>query len=339
MEEFHEKSDRKQIPIRQTQSLQRILTVRTGRIPNNAQSGKVIASFGKTYLVEYEKSGELETQECFLSGKVITPHTNSNVVAVGDEVSFIRSDRESSASIIKVEQRNTVLSRTAVGKSPTEHVLASNINYEVIVQSVMFPSYNRRLIDRLLIAAELGSIKPVILVNKIDLFDDDDFRLDFEPYTQMGVPVFFLSAHSGACFDQFEEFIIGKSSVFTGPSGSGKSTILNRLLGTDYQSVGKISLRTTKGRHTTSSVRMLKLPSGGCIIDTPGIREFGLWGIIKDELHLYFHDFEETARNCKYDPCTHTHEPDCAVPQAVENDIIDPQRYESYLSLFESIDK
>lgn len=339
MTDFHDHPERKQIPIRQTKSLKRILTVEKGKTQDYASQGKVIASYGKTYIVEYGNSEDALQIECFLSGKVITPHSDSSIIAVGDDVSFITNLNSGVGSIMKIEQRRTFLSRLAVGKNPTEHVLASNVDYEVIIQSVVHPSYNRRLIDRMIIAAEMGMLSAALCINKIDLFDDEELRDDFVTYINLGIPVFYISAYAGDGFESFRNFINGKKCVFTGPSGSGKSTILNKLLGAETQVVGEVSRKTTKGKHTTSATRMLKLEGGGVVIDTPGIREYGLWGIIKNELHLYFHDFDEISKSCRYYPCTHTHEPGCSVPHAVENGLIDPQRYESYLNLFESIEE
>ena len=272
---------------------------------------------------------------------MISSSYNLNILAVGDFVWFKPelSSRKNinTGTIIKVEERFSFLSRQSIN-SPNEQIIVSNADNLVIVMSVINPIYNRRLIDRYIIAAELGNLKPIICINKIDLFEDDELHYDFKVYQKLGINVFFVSALLGKGMDTFSESLKDTVSILSGPSGTGKSTVINNLLNKEVQSVNDISMKTFKGKHTTSNIQVFQLPNGGEIIDTPGIREFALWGLDKQEVSLYFHDFDPYYEKCKYLHCSHTHEPDCEVIKAVENNLIDHQRYESYLNIYDSID-
>jgi ribosome biogenesis GTPase len=202
---------------------------------------------------------------------------------------------------------------------------------------LLSPDLNRRLIDRYLVAAEVGKIKPIIAVNKIDLVQGMNAQDILQPYHDLGITILYMSALYGEGIKPLEEHLKDKTSVFSGQSGAGKSTLVNSLLGEQVQVVSEISDKSNKGRHTTSFVAEFDLPFGGTVIDTPGIREFALAGVDKQNLPLYFHEFDDFMLNCKYKPCSHTHEPNCAVAEAVENGEIDYERYESYIYLYESL--
>jgi ribosome biogenesis GTPase len=155
----------------------------------------------------------------------------------------------------------------------------------------------------------------------------------------MGCEVFFISLKKKIGMESLMSFIVGKESVLSGPSGAGKSTFVNQIFGTELMPTGEVSDRTGKGCHTTSSVHMFAISGGGLMIDTPGIREFGIQGMPKAELALYYHDFDEFRDKCRFMPCTHTHEPHCAVKQACEDGLVDAERYESYINLYESLEE
>lgn len=335
------------MPIRKSRAPKRILLKREGKIPRNAEKGEVVAAAGKHYLVKPVQEELISDNpvDCYAGGTVITPYDNYiSVIVVGDRVYFTRQKNVvadnglPAGTIVKVKERRTMLSRKTPGKRNDEHVIASNADSLLIIMSTKEPLYNRRLIDRCLIAAELGELNTAICINKIDLKAESQIRDDFSIYEKLDIPLFFVSAKENNGLEDVREYLKGKTTIFSGPSGAGKSTLLNSLLGEDVQTVRDISEKTGKGKHTTSLVRMFDFEDSGRIIDTPGIREFGIYGVEKGELGLYFHDFDEFQFDCKYLPCTHTHEPECAVKDALEKGLIDPERYESYLNIYESED-
>lgn len=336
----------KSSPIRKHKVSKRKLVRETGELPENSELGLVVAQIGNTVIVESGYDGKAEYIDCKVSGKIITPHSQSNLVAVGDKIQFLRSNSIAEDSglvtgrIVAVEQRETYFSRKAAGRVNREHVIAANCDKLLILSSLTDPVYNRRFIDRVLLAAEFGDVQPAICVNKTDLFDDISvFEEDFEAYPKMGIEVFFVSALNQDGLNDIIKFVKDSTTLLFGPSGVGKSTLLNDLVGQEVQEVAEISDRTGKGQHTTSAVRMFKLSDGTRLIDSPGVREFALWNVNREELPLYFRDFVEFMHDCKFTPCTHMHEPGCAVISAVERGEIDAERYQSYINLVESTDE
>lgn len=281
---------------------------------------------------------------CYVSGVVDVPHT-STLIAVGDVV-WIEPERDRtehgdlSAAIVKVEERTTVLSRKAAGKTQREQVLVANVEQLGIVMAVALPDYNKRLIDRYLIGADKGDLEPFIVINKFDLLDKEyyqDVMEDLKVYIdQLSIPTIFTSSKTGQGMQELQETLAGRSTLLTGPSGVGKSSLINRF--TDArQRVGAISEKYEKGRHTTTASLVIPLPGGGIVVDSPGIREFGIFQLDAAELPFYFEEFTEFALKCKFASCSHTHEPDCAVKAAVEAGMIDEERYVSYLNLKETL--
>jgi ribosome biogenesis GTPase len=317
----------------------RILVKNKGIIPDNALDAQVVASEGRLFLVKAKSSERY--YECLKAGRLISQNKNSKLVAVGDRVKILPENNDytqkiGNATIIAVEPRETLLSRKDI-RTPEEQLIAANIEYLIIMASASMPEYNTRLIDRLLVAAELGGLKPVICINKTDLLEEEYILEDMQIYKELGIDVFLMSLTEKKGVEEIRKFLTGKSSVMIGASGVGKSTLINELLSENVQKISIISSRTNKGKHTTSFVRAFKLPEGGELIDTPGIREFALYGIKPEELTLYFHDFDDHYENCRFMPCTHTHEPGCEVKEAVEHEEISFDRYESYLNIFDSL--
>ncbi|MCS6808854.1 MAG: ribosome small subunit-dependent GTPase A [Bacteroidota bacterium] len=320
---------------------------------DNTFEGWVIDATGRSFIVERIKTVQEEHDaeyehahpcyDCVVSRSVVTENPASTLVAVGDYV-LCRAEPISGnlalppAVIVKVEKRRTKLARESAGRDGIEQVIVSNIDQVVVLMSAAEPLYNRRLIDRYLIAAELGDVTPLLCINKIDLLDEAFVREDISLYEKvLGITTFVMSVRQRRGIEELNTALIGKKTVFSGPSGVGKSTLVNVLVGEDVQTVAAVSAKTHKGLHTTTFSKVFRLPNNSYIIDTPGIREFGIWGISKEELSYYFHDFDDFRLQCRFAPCTHTHEPGCAVKSALEQGLIDYERYESYLNIFESL--
>ncbi len=301
--------------------------------------GRVIASEVRQWIVQPNDTttGEIV---CHAGGTVHSLHEDSSLLAVGDEVGFERDTKNNhKATIVSVGKRHTKLSRRGIGKNSTEQVIVSNAEQLLIVMAAAEPFYNRRLIDRYIIAAEKGELTPIICINKIELMPEKMLKDDMAIYKKLGIKTIFVSAETSKGISTLERALRGKITVFSGPSGVGKSTLANLLLGEDMQEVGEVSQRTWKGKHITTSAIMYPLPKGGFIADTPGLREFGLWDVSREEAQFYFHEFDEYFPACKYKWCSHTHEPDCAVVAALNRGEINPERYQSYVNIIESIEK
>lgn len=308
---------------------------------SNLVEGKVIAAIGAINLVK-TNDGIIE---CQIAGIIKSKYSESSIVAVGDNVwielvdEFSQNSGYQKGIVREVGKRNTKLSRVSPQNKNTEHVIGANAEIMLIFMAADTPRYNKRLIDRYLIAARCGDLEPIIVINKIELADKAELEDDLYTYTEeLNLDLYLISLKEDINTSEFKNRIKDKRSILTGPSGSGKSTLINYLLEDQVQDIGEVSQKTAKGLHTTSFVRMFELHFGGEIIDSPGIREFALWDINKEELPTYFDDFVEYHHDCKFLPCTHTHEPKCAVIEALEEGKIDPDRYESYLSLLSSIE-
>ncbi len=314
----------------------------------DAPEGRVVDSSGRAWIVELAADDGTTTHyECTPSRTIVTAEEGATLVAVGDKVSIrpdddqVDADRLPTAIIVKVHPRISRLSRKTAGRYDEEHVIASNVDQLVVLASVGSPWYNKRLIDRYLVAAHRGELDPILVVNKVDLVAEEDLEVIVEDLIgyedSLGLPLLFVSQLEGIGLEELREALAGHTSVFSGPSGVGKSSLINKLLGRDIQETRFINQRTNKGMHTTTFSRMFRLPDGGFVVDTPGIREFGVWDVTRAELPLCFPDLSEVAADCRFNSCSHTHEPDCAVKAAVEAEELDPERYVSYLQIFESL--
>lgn len=253
-----------------------------------------------------------------------------HVVAAGDRV-WIRPEGTDEGIIERVEPRQSVLSRTSRGR---QHLIVTNVDQLLIVASAAEPYLKPNLIDRYLVTAEKNRIKPVICINKIDLVSPADLQPLVGVYSQMGYQVLLVSAQTGHGIERLRQLLRGRESVVSGQSGVGKSSLLNAIEPGLSLRVSKVSEETQKGRHTTTTAHLIPLGFGGYVVDTPGIRQFQLWDVIPEELSGYFRDIRPYVSHCRFPDCTHTHETDCAVKDAVADGRIDTRRYESYQHIF-----
>jgi ribosome biogenesis GTPase len=269
----------------------------------------------------------------------------TDLIVVGDVVEFELIE-DGTGVIEKIPERKNYLSRKAPyikGVSEKgrrfEQIIAANIDYTFCVVSVDKPKFNNRVLDRMLVTAESCETTPIIVINKYDLFKKKRKDYWYELYTTLGYKVIRTSVITGQGIDEIKNVIQGKTSVFIGHSGVGKSSILNQLDPRINQKVGEVSEVWNKGRHTTVTAQLFKLNENTFVIDTPGVREIEPFGLTREDITHYFREIAIVARNCKFNTCTHTHEPDCAVKEAVEQEIIPYERYESYLRLVETLEE
>lgn len=254
-----------------------------------------------------------------------------HVVVTGDRVLF-RPEGEEEGMIERVEPRRGILSRTSRGR---HHIIVANVDQVVIVASADEPPLKPNLIDRYLISAEQGGMQPIICINKIDLVRPADLQPLVGLYSQLGYSVLLASAETGWGVDRLKGILQDKETVFSGQSGVGKSSLLNAIEPGLGLRVAEVSEETSKGKHTTTTARLYPLAFGGYVADTPGIRQFELWDVIPEEIANFFRDLRPFINACKYPNCSHTHEDQCGVKEAVADYLIDARRYESYLHLVE----
>ena len=246
-------------------------------------------------------------------------------VAPGDFVALVAGNR-----VKRLLPRKTFLSRPDLINPNREKVVAANMDLVVVVVAVADPTLHPGLIDRYLIAIERGGADAAICVNKCELGSLEAIELALEPYGSLGVPIILSSARVGTGINELRGLIAGKLCVFVGHSGVGKSSLLNALAPAAGAATGEVSSVTGKGQHTTTRSQIYDLAGGARVIDTPGVREFGLWKLEPEEVRLYFHDFDEAATKCHFSDCTHLHEPGCMVRTQVEEGTIAAVRYERY---------
>lgn len=296
--------------------------------------GIVIKSTGSWYTVMTEDN---KLRNCRLKGQFrIHGIRTTNPVAVGDHVEFDQEGTKEDGVISVIEPRTNYIIRRSINLSKTSHIIASNIDRLYIVASIMLPRTSTGFIDRLLVTAEAYHIPAAIIFNKIDIYTDEATQRCnelMELYTSLGYPSYAVSALDGSGVDRLREVLQDKVNLFSGHSGVGKSALINALDPLLQIKTGEISSYHNKGMHTTTFAEMHPLTFGGFMIDTPGIKEFGLVHFESQEIAERFPEFLALLPNCRYNNCTHVHEPGCAVKQALEMKIINAERYHNYLGL------
>ena len=281
-----------------------------------------------------------------LKGKIrLRNNESTNPVAVGDRVRFESATDSLSdislknpAQISEVLDRKNHLIRKSTNLSRQSHVIAANVDMAFAVVSLYFPKIKLPFLDRMLVTCEVYGIPVTIVLNKVDLYREEAPQAvaDFiDIYTNAGYRVVCTSARTGEGVDELRSLTCGNVCLFSGESGVGKSSLIKALDPTLDPKIGRISDVHLQGKHTTSLYEMYRLRTGGWVIDTPGLRGFGLVNLEKEEISRYFPEMLKISENCRFTPCTHTHEPGCAVKEAVEDGRISPERYSSYLGMIE----
>lgn len=284
------------------------------------------------------KTDEGKLVECKIKGNFrLKGIRSTNPVTVGDHVQIILN-QEGTAFISEIEDRKNYIIRRSSNLSKQSHILAANLDQCMLIVTVNYPETTTIFIDRFLASAEAYRIPVKLIFNKIDVYDEDDLHyMDslIHLYTTIGYPCLKVSARTGEGIDAVREELKDKISLFSGHSGVGKSTLINAILPELDIKTGEISTYHNKGMHTTTFSEMFPLPDGGYIIDTPGIKGFGTFDMEEEEIGHYFPEIFKFSADCRFNNCTHRHEPGCAVRQAVEEHYISESRYASYLNMLE----
>lgn len=304
----------------------------------------VVKNAGSHYLLS--RLPEWQLFPAVLRGKVrLAGSRATNPVAVGDRVQYEcegEVSEESPASIVEILPRSNYLIRKSVNLSKESHVIAANLDRVVVVVSLYFPEIKLPFLDRILVTCGVYGIPVVLALNKVDLYGEEaaeqvqEFR---DIYEDAGYKIIETSVKDGRGIDELREECSRGTSLFSGESGVGKSSLIKALDPTLQPKTGAISVSHLQGKHTTSLSEMYPLSGGGFVIDTPGLRAFGLVNLEKEEIAKYFPEMLRLADSCRFTPCTHTHEPDCAVKQALERGGLSELRYSSYLGMLEESGK
>ncbi len=304
-------------------------------------TGKVYKSTGSWYVV---KTAEGETWNARLKGLFkIDDITSTNPLAVGDDVDFEpENEAGHTATITAIHNRRNYINRQSPSHRMQHHIVAANIDQSLLVVTLKEPRTSQGFIDRWLTTCEAYHVPAVLLFNKCDLYrkkEEEKFTAWQKMYGDVGYRLIRMSTHTGEGLDEVKGLLQGKISLLSGHSGVGKSSFLNALFPSMELKTHEVSGWSGKGTHTTTFAEMFDLPPSGRVIDTPGMREFGLVDISKAELSGYFPEMRALAGQCQFNNCLHLEEPGCVVKQAVQTGSIALDRYISYCSILDSIEE
>lgn len=299
------------------------------------EHGIVLSGTGGVWRVRTEKG---ETVESALRGRLKKDGETALKLTVGDNVIIERDTagaekKLSSWAIAEIFPRRSQLARRIPGEGRGERIVAANIDQVVVVFAAANPEPHLRMLDRFLVIAEGNNLDARIVINKIELTDAGATEKRFGEYARAGYPIHFTSVKQRIGLDELHSALGGRTSVLSGPSGVGKSSLMNAMYPGLNLRVGEISESVNKGRHTTVGAVLHPLPDCGYVVDTPGLREVGMWGMASEHLDLCFPEFRPNLQECRFTNCKHTGEPGCAVAKAVEAGSVSRERYRSYAKL------
>jgi ribosome biogenesis GTPase / thiamine phosphate phosphatase len=294
----------------------------------------VISGTGGTWRV---RTDDRETLDVPMRGR-LKKIDDALKLTVGDEVMLEPGSREDTWAIGEILPRRSQLARRMPGGGHGERTVVANIDQVIIVFAATKPEPHVRMLDRFLVIAEGNSLGARIVINKVDLVDEAEMRLKFHDYQTAGYPLHFTSVKKQIGLAELHDALAGRTSVLSGPSGVGKSSLLNGMYPGLNLRVGEISESVNKGRHTTVGALLHPLPDSGYVVDTPGLREVGMWGMPSEDLDACFPEFRNLTGECRFADCTHRTEPDCAVLNAVASRALSAERYDSYVKLREELE-
>lgn len=303
-------------------------------------TGTVYKSTGSWYLIKDEDAK-------FWNGRMkgifkLDDITSTNPIAVGDHVEFeLENEAQQTVIITNIHERNNYINRQSPKVKSQQHIVAANIDQSILIATLKQPRTSPGFMDRFLVASEMYHIPAIIIFNKLDLYHEKELnRLSHfkDLYEKIGYKVFGVSVVKQEGIEQILHLLEDKISLISGHSGVGKSSFINSILPGNDIKTQIVSGWSGKGQHTTTFAEMFDLPFGGQIIDTPGMKEFGLIGVEKQELSGYFPEMKSRLNDCQFNNCLHINEPGCAIKDAVINGEIDEDRYVDYVNILESID-
>ena len=303
-------------------------------------NGRVLRSTGSWYLVRLNDG---RRADCRVKGKFrLDEEKITNPVAVGDNVSLELEETDGTAVIAEILPRINYISRQSPRQKQARHIIAANVDQAFLIATIANPRTSTGFIDRFLLTAEAYGIPAHIIFNKQDVLKGKDLKKQGEVvriYQQIGYPVHLVSALSEGDVGKIKLLMKNKTTLLSGHSGVGKSTLINAIHPQANLKTGEISEFSQKGKHVTTFAEMLELPFGGYVVDTPGIKEFGLLDIEPNEVSHYFREMRDLLNDCKFNNCLHINEPKCAIKHALEQGKIPEERYKNYLRMLEDCEE